>query len=130
MVVVSFYKDLDIFTIGKEIYASMLYGAAGGIFIKGEYDKAISLLSKAKKYDPSLVDSELYLSILGRSYMYLKKYDEALPILVDAVKLMMKEENNKCHDSLKEQYSDTVKSLNYVATKKGLNVKELLISND
>ena len=68
----------------------------------------------------------MYCSLLGRSFMYLEKYDDALPVLIKSTKLILLEDDRNIHKSIEGEYSDTIKALKYVAHKQDADIRELI----
>ena len=70
--------------------ASGLYGLAIGRFHRRRYEDVVRLLEKACQLDPSYDESELYHSYLGRSYLALGRYKDALRLLSRSYELFSK----------------------------------------
>lgn len=81
--------------------ASFLYGGGFIRFQQKKYAKSIKLLQKALKLDPDAnkAKKKLPYVFIGKSYLSLEKYDEALQILTKAYELFCKESLNLAYDN-------------------------------
>jgi tetratricopeptide (TPR) repeat protein len=69
--------------------ASFLSGKAFMKFNKKEYIEAISLIEKICKLDPKMDRIEICYSYLGRSYVKIGKFDDALKVMNNAYDLFL-----------------------------------------
>jgi tetratricopeptide (TPR) repeat protein len=79
--------------IGKWI-TSYLYGRAVMRFYQQRYKDTVRLLEKVRKLDPDNEQKELFCSYLGRSYLALERYDDALEMMSLAYELFRKKGKN------------------------------------
>ena len=61
--------------------AAYLFGRAIMGFYQQRYKNTIRLLEKVRKLDPDNEKNELFCSYLGRSYLALERYDDALEMM-------------------------------------------------
>lgn len=74
--------------------AAYLYGRAIMGFYKQRYKDTVRLLEKVRKLDSDNEQKELFCSYLGRSYLALERYDDALEMMSLAYELFLKKSEN------------------------------------
>lgn len=99
--------------------ASGLYGLAVGRFGKRKYADAARLLEKAYKLDPGYDESEIYHSYLGRSYLALGQYNEALDQLSRACQMFRGRARSLQKGFEQQQFLATLNALSDVLQKVG-----------
>ena len=99
--------------------ASFLYGRALRRFYQKNYLDAARLLQKVCELDPHHERNELYHSYLGRSYLSLGRYDDALQVLCRAYEPFRKRSQQLDTDFGRQEYVDTLNALSDVLHKVG-----------
>ncbi len=78
---------------GKWIAAYLIGRAIMG-FYQQRYKDTVRLLEKVRKLDPENEKNELFCSYLGRSYLALEQYDDALEMMSRAYELFLKKDKD------------------------------------
>jgi tetratricopeptide (TPR) repeat protein len=87
-----------------------LYGRAVMRFYQKRYEDTARLLEKARKLDPNDERKEFSYSYLGRSYMALERYDDALEIMSLAYELFRKRSQSIEDESERSEFIQFIKA--------------------
>jgi tetratricopeptide (TPR) repeat protein len=87
-----------------------LYGRAVMRFYQKRYEDTARLLEKACKLDPNDERKELTYSYLGRSYLALKRYDDALEIMSQAYELFRKRSQSIKDESERSEFIQFIRA--------------------
>ena len=80
--------------VSKEFLASGYYGVAHGRMISGRHEDALKKIKKAISIGPADYMSSLFLAKLGEIYMRMESYEDAIPVLEEAMDQLTKEISN------------------------------------